>query len=100
MKPFMDEDFLLSTDTAKTLYHTCAENLPILDYHCHVSPREIAENRTFSNIAEVWLGGDHYKWRAMRSCGVDERYITGDASDYEKFLAYATVMPKLIGNPL
>ena len=100
MKPFMDEDFLLSTDTAKTLYHTYAENLPILDYHCHVSPREIAENKSFSNIAEVWLGGDHYKWRAMRSCGVEERCITGDASDYEKFFAYASVMPKLIGNPL
>ncbi len=100
MKPFMDEDFLLSTETAKILYHTYAEPLPILDYHCHVSPKEIAENRGFSNIAEVWLGGDHYKWRAMRSCGVEERCITGDASDYEKFFAYASVMPKLIGNPL
>ena len=82
MKRFMGKDFLLGTETAKQLYHTYAEQLPIIDYHCHVSPREIAENRRFSNITEVWLGGDHYKWRAMRSCGVDERYITGDSSDY------------------
>lgn len=100
MKRFMGKDFLLGTETAKQLYHTYAEQLPIIDYHCHVSPREIAENRRFSNITEVWLGGDHYKWRAMRSCGVDEKYITGDASDYEKFRAFAACMPRLIGNPL
>ena len=100
MKKFLDEDFLLSTETAQVLYDNYASKLPIIDYHCHVSPKEIAENKSYSNITELWLGGDHYKWRAIRSCGVAEKYITGDASDYEKFKAYATVMPKLIGNPL
>jgi glucuronate isomerase len=100
MKRFMGKEFLLDTETARQLYHTYAERLPIIDYHCHVSPREIAENRRFSNITELWLGGDHYKWRAMRSCGIDEKYITGDASDYEKFRAFACCMPRLIGNPL
>lgn len=100
MKQFLDEDFLLKTKTAKALYENYASKLPIIDYHCHVSPKEIAENKSYSNITELWLGGDHYKWRAIRSCGVAEKYITGDASDYEKFKAYATVMPKLIGNPL
>lgn len=96
----MDNDFLLSGDAAKQFYHTYAEQLPIIDYHCHVSPQEIAQDKRYSNITEIWLGGDHYKWRAMRSCGVDEKYITGDASDYEKFRAFAQCMPKLIGNPL
>ena len=100
MKKFMDKDFLLKTDTAKVLYENYASKLPIIDYHCHISPKEIAENKSYRNITELWLGGDHYKWRAMRSCGVPEKYITGDASDYEKFKAYATCMPKLIGNPL
>ena len=100
MKRFMDEDFLLSGETAKILYNNFAKDLPIIDYHCHVSPKEIAEDKRYANITELWLGGDHYKWRAIRSFGVDEKYITGDASDYEKFRAYATVMPKLIGNPL
>ena len=100
MKQFLDEDFLLNNETAQVLYDNYASKLPIIDYHCHVSPKEIAENKTYSNITELWLGGDHYKWRAIRSCGVAEKYITGDASDYEKFKAYATVMPKLIGNPL
>ena len=100
MKKFMDEDFILSNSTAKTLFHEYAEKLPIIDYHCHVSPREIAENKKFANITELWLGGDHYKWRAIRSAGVDEKYITGDASDYEKFREFARVMPKLIGNPM
>ena len=100
MKPFMNEDFLLSTETAQVLFHNYSENLPIIDYHCHLSPREIAEDKRYSNITEVWLYGDHYKWRAMRSCGVDEKYITGDASDYDRFRAYCSVMPKLIGNPL
>ncbi|MBQ4290370.1 MAG: glucuronate isomerase, partial [Clostridia bacterium] len=100
MKTFLDEDFLLKTDTAKILYHTYAENLPIIDYHCHVSPKEIAEDKRYSTITELWLGGDHYKWRAMRSNGVDESEITGGASDYEKFRAWARTMPKLIGNPL
>lgn len=100
MKSFMDADFLLHTETAKHLYHDVAEHLPIIDYHCHLSPAEIAEDRRYQNITEVWLYGDHYKWRAMRSCGIAERFITGDASDYEKFRAYCSCMPKLIGNPL
>ena len=74
MKQFMDKDFLLSTDTAKTLFHDYAEKMPVLDYHCHINPQEIAEDRKFNNITQVWLGGDHYKWRVMRSCGVEERY--------------------------
>ena len=100
MKSFMGRNFLLNNDTGRVLYHKYAEHLPIIDYHCHVSPREIAEDKQYSNITELWLGGDHYKWRAMRSCGVAEKYITGDASDYEKFKAYAKCMPALIGNPL
>ena len=100
MKTFMGKNFLLSTETAKILYHTYAAELPIIDYHCHVPPRDIAEDKQYSNITELWLSGDHYKWRAMRSCGVAEKYITGDASDYEKFKAYASIMPSLIGNPL
>ena len=100
MKAFMDKDFLLETDTAKKLYHDFAETTPILDYHCHINPREIAEDRQFDNITQVWLGGDHYKWRFMRSCGVEEKYITGDASDYEKFCKWAECLGKAIGNPL
>lgn len=100
MKAFMDEDFLLSTPTAKTLFHEYAEKTPILDYHCHINPKEIAEDRKFDNITQVWLGGDHYKWRFMRSCGVDEYFITGDASDKEKFFKWAEVLGKAIGNPL
>lgn len=96
----MCEDFLLETETAKALYHTYAEKLPIIDYHCHVSPKEIFEDRVYNNITELWLGGDHYKWRAMRTCGVPEEYITGNASDYDKFRAWCKTMPKLIGNPL
>ena len=100
MKRFMDEDFLLDTPTAARLYHDFAEKLPIVDYHCHLSPEEIAKNKKFTNITELWLYADHYKWRAMRSCGVDEKYITGDGSDYEKFREYCRIMPLLIGNPL
>ena len=100
MKAFMDNDFLLETDTAKKLYHDYAETTPILDYHCHINPREIAMNRQFDNITQVWLGGDHYKWRFMRSCGVEEKYITGNASDYEKFCKWAECLGKAIGNPL
>lgn len=100
MKPFMNEDFLLPNETAKFLYHGVAKHLPIIDYHCHVPSKAIAEDSCFRNLTELWLSGDHYKWRAMRSCGMDERYITGDASDYEKFEAYATCMPAFIGNPL
>ena len=100
MRNFMDKDFLLNTETAKTLFHEYAESMPIIDYHCHLSPAEILNNKKYRNITELWLGGDHYKWRAMRSNGVDEYYITGDASDYEKFEKWAEVMPRLIGNPL
>ena len=85
MKQFMDKDFLLSTDTAKELFHDYAEKAPILDYHCHIDPKEIAQDRKFDNITQVWLGGDHYKWRLMRSNGVEEKYITGDATDREKY---------------
>lgn len=100
MRKFMDDNFLLSTDTAITLYHEYAKNMPICDYHCHLNPKEIAEDKRYSNITEIWLGGDHYKWRTMRSFGIEEKYITGDASDYEKFQAFAKVMPYLIGNPM
>ena len=100
MKKFMDKDFLLETDTAKELFHNYAEVVPVLDYHCHINPQEIYEDRKFDNIAQVWLGGDHYKWRQMRSNGIDEYYITGDASDWEKFEKYAQTLDKAIGNPL
>lgn len=102
MKAFMDENFLLSTETARHLYRDYADmtKIPVIDYHCHINPKEIFEDRQFENITQVWLGGDHYKWRQMRTCGVDEKYITGDASDYEKFEKWAECMPKLIGNPL
>ncbi|MBQ8510071.1 MAG: glucuronate isomerase [Clostridia bacterium] len=100
MKTFMGKNFLLETEVAKALYHNYAAKLPIIDYHCHVSPKEIAQDKQYSNITELWLGGDHYKWRAMRCCGVPEEYITGDASDYDKFKAWCASMPKLIGNPL
>ena len=100
MKQFMDKDFLLSTPTAQHLFHDYAAKMPILDYHCHINPKEIAEDRKFENITQVWLGGDHYKWRQMRTNGVDEKYITGDASDREKFQKWAETLEKLIGNPL
>ena len=100
MKKFMDEDFLLSTQIAQKLYHEHAEKTPILDYHCHINPEEIAKDRQFENITQVWLGGDHYKWRQMRSNGVDEKYITGDAPDCEKFQKWAETLEKAIGNPL
>ncbi len=100
MKVFMDKDFLLKTDTAKELYHDIAAKVPILDYHCHINPQEIAQDRKFENITQVWLGGDHYKWRQMRSNGVDEKYITGNASDREKFQKWAETLEKAIGNPL
>lgn len=100
MNAFLTEDFLLTTETAKTLYHEHAKDMPIIDYHCHVSPQEIFENKRFENISQVWLSGDHYKWRLMRSNGVDEHYITGDASDREKFQKFAEMLPKAIGNPM
>ncbi len=100
MKSFMDQDFLLSTETAKSLYHDYAEQMPIIDYHCHIVPKEIAEDIRFENITQIWLGADHYKWRLMRANGVEERFITGDASDREKFQKWAETLERAIGNPL
>lgn len=97
---FIHNDFLLESETAGELYHSFAESLPIIDYHCHLSPRDIAENRSFANLTEIWLSGDHYKWRAMRTSGIDERYITGNASDWEKFAKWAETVPKTLRNPL
>lgn len=99
MKAFMDKDFLLESDTARELF-AAASTMPIFDWHCHLSPKEIYENRPPEDIAWLWLAGDHYKWRAMRSCGVPEKYITGDATPHEKFMAWAKIMPYLLGNPL
>lgn len=100
MKQFMDKDFLLDTETAKKLFHEFAENMPVCDYHCHLSPKEIYENKPAQTITQLWLSGDHYKWRAMRSCGVEERYCTGDATDKEKFEKFAYALQYCIGNPL
>ena len=100
MKAFMDENFLLETPTAQRLFHEAAEKAPIFDFHCHLSSQEIWENKQFANLTEAWLGGDHYKWRAMRSDGIDESLITGDAPAYDKFLAWAGCIERLIGNPL
>ena len=100
MKKFMDKDFLLDTDSAKHLFHDFAENMPICDYHCHLSPKEIYENKQPENISQLWLSGDHYKWRAMRSAGIEEKYCTGDASAEEKFVKFATALQYCIGNPL
>ncbi|PTY39645.1 glucuronate isomerase [Brachyspira hampsonii] len=100
MRNFMDKDFLLYNDTAKTLFHDYASKCPIFDYHCHLSPKEIAENKKFNNLTEIWLYGDHYKWRMMRANGIDEKFITGDAEDYDKFRAWVKTVPNLIGNPL
>ena len=97
---FLDKDFLLNTEAARTLYHEAAEKCPIIDYHCHISPREIWEDLRYDNITQVWLGGDHYKWRLMRSAGVPEKYVTGDADAHEKFLRWAEVLGKAVGNPL
>ena len=100
MKQFMDRDFLLTNDAAKHLYHELAASLPIIDYHCHLDPREIYEDRHFDNVTQLWLGGDHYKWRLMRSFGVDERSITGEATDREKFQKWAEALSLAAGNPL
>jgi glucuronate isomerase len=100
MTRFLTEEFLLSNDAARRLYHNFAATRPILDYHCHLPPRDIAVNRQFTNLYEIWLEGDHYKWRAMRANGVPEKYITGDASPYEKFLAWARTVPYTLRNPL
>jgi glucuronate isomerase len=100
MKPFLSDDFLLQTETARTLYHQHAAPQPIIDYHCHLPPDQIAQNRQFENITQIWLYGDHYKWRAMRANGVNERFVTGDASDWEKFEKWAETVPYTVRNPL
>jgi glucuronate isomerase len=100
MKEFLDKDFLLETDTSRRLYHEVAAGLPIIDYHCHLDPRLIAEDACFENLTQVWLAGDHYKWRAMRANGVEERFCTGDAADEEKFQLWAQTVPDTLRNPL
>lgn len=100
MKEFLGNDFVLRTETAKKLYHDYAENMPIFDFHCHLPVQQIYEDKKFATVTEVWLGGDHYKWRLLREFGVDESYITGDKSDWEKFQKFAEVLPYAIGNPI
>src|SRR5512133_1180407 len=100
MKPFINENFLLGSKTAEKLYHKYSETLPIVDFHCHLSPAMIAGNRRFDNLTQAWLEGDHYKWRAMRSNGINENYCTGTASDPEKFKKWAETVPFTVGNPL
>lgn len=100
MKKFMDKDFLLQTETAKELYHNHAAKMPIFDYHCHINPQEIAADKQFDNLTQIWLAGDHYKWRAMRTNGIDEKYCTGDASDWQKFEKWAETVPYTLRNPL
>src|SRR5256885_5392487 len=100
MKSFLTEEFLLSSKVARRLYDQFAAPQPIFDYHCHLSPQDIAENREFANLFEIWLQGDHYKWRAMRAHGIPEKYITGEASPKEKFLAWARTVPYTLRNPL
>jgi glucuronate isomerase len=97
---FITEDFLLGNEVAKRLYNDYAKDLPIIDYHCHLPPDQIANDTKFANMTQIWLYGDHYKWRAMRTCGVDEKYITGDSDDWEKFKAWAEIVPKTLRNPL
>lgn len=100
MESFINKDFMLTNESARELYHGSAESLPIIDYHCHLDPKQIAENHSFKNLTEVWLGGDHYKWRAMRGNGIAEEYITGNRSDYEKFEKWAETVPYTMRNPL
>ncbi|TLX78120.1 glucuronate isomerase [Labilibacter sediminis] len=100
LNPIVQENFLLQSEVARELYHDFAAKMPIIDYHCHLSPKDIAQNRVFDNISQAWLEGDHYKWRAMRANGVDEKYITGNASDFEKFLKWAETVPNTLRNPL
>lgn len=97
---FINDNFMLKNDEAKRLYHEYAEKMPIIDYHCHLSPEQIANDYVFKNATELFLGGDHYKWRLMRAGGVEEKYITGDADDYDKFAAFASVVPYMVGNPM
>jgi glucuronate isomerase len=100
MKQFLDENFLLTNATAERLYHEYAKDMPIIDYHNHLPPNEVAEDKNFENITRVWLNGDHYKWRAMRTNGVEEAYITGDKTDWEKFRAWSATVPYTLRNPL
>ena len=100
MKPFIHENFLLGNKTAIELYHKYSENQPIIDFHCHLSPAMIYEDRQFKNITEAWLEGDHYKWRAMRTNGTNEKYCTGNGSNSEKFMKWAETVPATVGNPL
>ena len=109
MNTFMNEDFMLKNETAKHLFHTYSENMPLIDYHCHISPKEIYEDRRYNNIAEVWLGGrnddgsyfgDHYKWRVMRSNAVPEDEVTGSADPFDKFVRFAEALEMAIGNPM
>ena len=100
MEKFISDDFLLDNKFSRELYHEFAEKLPLIDFHCHLDPQEIAENKHWENIAQVWLGGDHYKWRLMRSNGVEEKYCTGEASDREKFQKFAEAMPYMLRNPM
>ena len=100
IKFFLDDDFLLHSKQAKILYHEYAKQLPIIDYHTHLSPQNIAANKKFKNLTEIWLKGDHYKWRAMRAGGIDEKFITGVSPDKEKFLHWAKTVPQTVGNPL
>jgi glucuronate isomerase len=100
MKKFVDEHFLLQTPTAQKLYHEFAKTMPIIDYHCHLPPDQIANDTRFENLTQVWLYGDHYKWRAMRTNGVNEEFITGNKSDYEKFEKWAATVPYTLRNPL
>ena len=100
MKPFLDSEFLLQTETARMLYHEHAQKMPIIDYHCHLNPQEIAENHRFADLTEIWLGGDHYKWRAMRANGVAEEYITGNKPSFEKLLKWADTLQHAMRNPL
>jgi len=100
MKQFLDKDFLLRTETSKLLYHDYAARMPVIDYHCHLSPKEMAEDSHFINLTQAWLYGDHYKWRAMRANGVDEKYITGNATDWEKFEQWSVTVPYTLRNPL
>src|ERR1700761_7432446 len=100
MKNFLDQDFLLQTETAKKLYHNYAAELPIIDYHCHLPPDQIAGNINFENLTQIWLYGDHYKWRAMRTNGVNEEFITGSKTDLEKFEKWAATVPYTLRNPL
>ena len=100
MKTFISDSFLLHSSMAEKLYHKYADKMPVFDYHCHLNPKDILADRRFQNLTEIWLEEDHYKWRLMRFCGVEEEYITGKADPYEKFLKWARTVPKIMGNPL